>query len=47
VLWAVGYRRVSGRLAPILHAKLLLLDELTWHEDEEYGADEFLRLKPE
>jgi hypothetical protein len=46
-LRAVGYRRVGGRLVPILHAKLLLLGELIWHEDEEYGAGEFLRFKPE
>jgi hypothetical protein len=46
-LRAVGYRRVGSRLAPILHAKLLLLGELTWLEDEEYGTGEFLRFKPE
>jgi hypothetical protein len=46
-LRAVGYRRVGGRLVPILHAKLLLLGVLTWLEDEEYGSGEFLRFEPE
>jgi hypothetical protein len=46
-LRAIGYRRVSGRLVPILHAKLLLLGVLTWYEDEEYGSGEFLRFDPE
>jgi hypothetical protein len=32
---------------PILHAKLVLLGELTWHEDEAYGLGEMLRFEPE
>lgn len=46
-LRSVGYRRIGGRLVPILHAKLMLLGVLTWYEDEEYGTGEFLRFKPE
>jgi hypothetical protein len=46
-LRSVGYRKVGGRLVPILHAKLLLLGVLIWQEDEDYGSGEVLRFKPE
>jgi hypothetical protein len=46
-LRAVGYRKSGGRLVPILHAKLMLLGELIWYEDEDYGTGEFLRFRPE
>lgn len=45
-LRALGYRRVGGKLVPLLHAKLMLLGELTWLEDEEFGLGDTTRFRP-
>jgi hypothetical protein len=45
-LRTLGYRRVGGKLVPLLHAKLMLLGELTWMEDEEFGLGDITRFQP-
>jgi hypothetical protein len=45
-LRTLGYRKVGGKLVPLLHAKLILLGELTWMEDEEFGLGDITRFQP-
>jgi hypothetical protein len=45
-LRTLGHRKVGGMLVPLLHAKLMLLGELTWMEDEEFGLDDITRFQP-
>jgi hypothetical protein len=45
-LRTLGYRRVGSKLMPLLHAKLMLLGELTWMEDEEFGLGDITRFQP-
>ena len=45
-LRTLGYRRMGDKLVPLLHAKLMLLGELTWMEDAEFGLDEITRFQP-
>jgi hypothetical protein len=34
----VGYRKIGGRKAPLLHAKMVLLGELRWHDEDAFGG---------
>lgn len=45
-LRTLGYRKTGGRMVPILHAKMVLLGNLRWHEDEEFGLGDMLRFHP-
>ncbi len=36
-LRTVGYRKTHGRLVPLLHAKMVLLGDLRWHDEDELG----------
>lgn len=36
-LRTIGYRKTGKRLVPILHAKMLLLGELWWHDEDGTG----------
>jgi hypothetical protein len=36
-LRTVGYRDTGGRLVPLLHAKMVLLGDLRWHDEDELG----------
>ena len=45
-LRALGYRKVGDKLVPLLHTKLMLLGELTWMEDEEFGLGDIIRFQP-
>jgi hypothetical protein len=33
----VGYRKIGKRKTPLLHAKMVLLGELCWHDEDEHG----------
>jgi len=47
VLRTVGYRRTTGgKLVPILHAKMVLLGELRWHDEDEFGIADILSFWP-
>jgi len=37
---------VGNKLVPLMHAKVMLLGEVTWHEDEEFGLGDMLRFQP-
>ena len=45
-LRTLGYRKVGDKLVPLLHTKLMLLGELTWMEDEEFGLGGITRFQP-
>jgi hypothetical protein len=36
-LRTIGYRRTGDRLVPLLHAKMVLLGELRWHDEDPLG----------
>jgi hypothetical protein len=36
-LRTVGHRRAGGRLVPLLHAKMVLLGNLRWHDEDDLG----------
>lgn len=44
-LRTLGYRRVGDDYVPLLHAKLMLLGELIWMEDEEFGLGDITRFE--
>jgi hypothetical protein len=33
----IGYRKTGDRIAPLLHAKMVLLGELRWHDEDAFG----------
>jgi hypothetical protein len=33
----VGYRKTGDKIAPLLHAKMVLLGELCWHDEDPFG----------
>ena len=37
---------MGNKLVPLMHAKVMLLGEVTWHEDEEFGLGDMLRFQP-
>lgn len=37
-LRAIGYRQTDSRLVPILHTKMVLLGEVWWHDEDEFGG---------
>jgi len=37
-LRTIGYRKTGDMLVPILHAKIVLLGELWWHDEDEFGT---------
>jgi hypothetical protein len=44
---AVGYRQVSGRYPPIIHAKLALVGNLWWHDEGPMGnVEDVIGFKP-
>ena len=46
-LRTIGYRRTAGgKLVPILHAKLVLLGDLRWHDEDEFGIADVLAFWP-
>ena len=45
-LRTVGYRKTGNRLIPILHAKMLLLGELWWHDEDEFGIADITGFRP-
>lgn len=36
-LRTIGYRKTGGRLVPLQHAKMVLLGDLRWHDEDELG----------
>jgi hypothetical protein len=45
-LRTLGYRKVGDRLVTLMHAKVMLLGQVTWHEDEEFGLGDIVRFQP-
>jgi hypothetical protein len=45
-LRAMGYRRTGERPVPLLHAKMVLLGELRWHDEDESGVADVLIFRP-
>lgn len=43
----VGYRKTGKRLVPILHTKMLLLGELWWHDEDDFGAADITGFRPQ
>jgi hypothetical protein len=46
-LRTVGFRKTGDRLIPILHTKMVLLGELWWHDEDEFGAAEVTGFRPQ
>lgn len=46
-LRTVGYRKTGDRLVPILHAKMLLLGELWWHDEDDFGPADVTGFRPQ
>jgi hypothetical protein len=46
-LRTVGYRKTGNRLVPILHAKMLLLGELWWHDEDDFGMADTIGFRPQ
>jgi hypothetical protein len=46
-LRAIGYRRTGDRVVPLLHAKMVLLGELWWHDEDDFGVGDVLIFRPQ
>jgi hypothetical protein len=46
-LRTVGFRKTGDRLVPILHTKMVLLGELWWHDEDDFGAAEVTGFRPQ
>jgi hypothetical protein len=46
-LRTVGYRRTGNRLVPLLHAKMVLLGDLCWHDEDDFGPADILSFRPQ
>ena len=46
-LRAIGYRKTGNGLVPILHTKMVLLGELWWHDEDEFGPAEVIGFRPQ
>jgi hypothetical protein len=45
-LRAIGYRKTGDNLVPILHAKMVLLGELWWHDEDDFGSADVTGFRP-
>jgi hypothetical protein len=46
-LRAIGYRKTGNGLVPILHTKMVLLGELWWHDEDEFGTADVTGFRPQ
>lgn len=46
-LRTIGYRKTGDLLAPILHTKMMLLGELWWHDEVEFGVGDVIGFRPQ
>lgn len=46
-LRTIGYRRTGNGLVPILHTKMVLLGEVWWHDEDEFGTADVIGFRPE
>ncbi len=46
-LRAVGYRRTGKRMVPLLHTKVVLLGEVWWHDEDDFGPADVTGFRPE
>jgi hypothetical protein len=45
-LRTIGYRKTGNRLVPILHTKMVLLGEVWWHDEDEFGSEDVIGFRP-
>jgi len=46
-LRAIGYRKTGNGLVPILHTKMVLLGEVWWHDEDEFGDADVIGFRPQ
>jgi hypothetical protein len=46
-LRTIGYRKAGDRLVPILHTKMVLLGQLWWHDEDEFGSADVTGFRPQ
>lgn len=46
-LRTIGYRRIGDKLVPILHAKMVLLGHVWWHDEDEFGIADVIGFRPQ
>lgn len=46
-LRTIGYRRTGNGLVPILHTKMVLLGEVWWHDEDEFGIADVISFRPQ
>jgi hypothetical protein len=46
-LRTIGYRKAGDRLVPILHTKMVLLGELRWDDEDEFGPADVTGFRPQ
>jgi hypothetical protein len=46
-LRTIGYRKADDKLVPILHAKMALLGELWWHDEDDFGIADVTGFRPQ
>jgi len=46
-LRTIGYRKTGNGLVPILHTKMVLLGELWWHDEDEFGPADVIGFRPQ
>lgn len=45
-LRTIGYRKAGDRLVPLLHTKMVVLGELWWHDEDEFGTADVTGFRP-